>query len=372
MWGQGRGEGVTAVLDKGRVSTGMGTGLAREVRMLGTGKVLPNLTMVVINSSPTSGICINEGRTVYGRLNVRSRGCTLPGRAARSRLIGLIRGLGGSSGVRNVLIRLPLPGKLGRGTIVGAVGPRGSISTFRPIGINGVVVKSCSFIPYAPTKVVRVVGRDNYRVRNGGYIIVNEDGVINGPVSVLLLRGGNAIAAYRSEAGGLGRVAGGTSVLITTMNETRFMATSVIGRNTIMVSINVGELRSNALANSISCRTISGVTNTVAPIPNNINPVAVSVLVRGAIATTRGGTWGYTGGVVVIRKATFPVSHGGVVNLHLRTCFISSLILLLFLLVVGTRVVRTGVPVGWKVTGGGTVSNIPLGPTCLPTRSGLR
>ncbi len=292
--------GVCGVVSNGTISTTIGRHIGNRISTLGRRNVSMNLTMVVINRSPTSGICITGGGGTYSTLNVVSRRCTLPRDAARRRLLSLVSALGGGRDVGNVLYRLPLPGRLSRSIIVGTVSTCGSISTFRPMGINGVVRNSFSFIPYAPTKVVRVLDCRNVSITNGGYIMVNEDGVINGPVSVLLLRGGNAIAVYRDGARGLGRIYGGTSVLMTTINEPGFMATSVIGSNTIMVSIKVGHI-SNGLVNSIGFSRIYRGASCVAPIPNNINPVAVTVLVRGALITTggRGGIVNWVGGLLV-------------------------------------------------------------------------
>lgn len=278
--------GVVIIVSKGTISHSIHRHIGRRATRLGTGKVAPNLTIVIINSSPTSTICMEGGRGTYSRINFCDRGCTLPTDAARGRLGSLISRLGTHPRVDNVLYRLPLPTRLSSGRIVTHVGPVGSISTFRPIGINTVVVNSCRFLPYAPTKVVRLVRSTNMSPINGGTIIVNEDGVINGPVTVLLLRRGTAIRVTRSGARGLTSMAGDTSVLITTINGTGFMATSVIGPNTIIVSINVGESRGNGLYNSISFRDITPGYSFVAPIPNKMNPVAVSVLVRGALATT--------------------------------------------------------------------------------------
>lgn len=253
---------------------------------MGRGNISIYLTIVVINSSPTSEACMGGGGGTYRTMNVVSHRCTLPTSASVTRLLTLVSRLGGSERMGNVLYRLPLPGKLSSRLIVGTVSPGGSISTFDTRGIKRVVVNSRAFLPYAPTKVVRVLGCCGVSIYNGRYIIMNEDGVINGPVTVLLLRRGNAIAVYRSGAGGLGRIAHHTSVLITTINGPCFMATSVMGSNTIIVSMNVSEGDRNGLYNSISFTRMDGGTSCVAPIPNNMNPVAVTALLGGAIATT--------------------------------------------------------------------------------------
>lgn len=166
---------------------------------------------------------------------------------------------------------------------MGTVSPTGSISNFRPCGINTLDYKRRNFIPNAPTNVVRLLGHSSVQVSKGRYIIVNEDGVINGPVTRLLLTRGKAIAVTRSRAMGLGRIAGHTSVLIITVNGQRVVSTRCIGPNTTIVSINVRESRTGRLYNSMSCRDMFPITSTVAPIPNNINPVAVTVLVGGYV-----------------------------------------------------------------------------------------
>lgn len=141
---------------------------------------------------------------------------------------------------------------------------------------------------YAPTKVVRLLGESGVSVRKGRYIVVKQDGVINGPVTTLLLHRGKAMAITRSQAGSLGRMTGQTSVLVITVKGRHFVASRCIGRKTIIVSMKVRHSRTGRLYKSISFTSIRPRSSTVAPMPNNINPVAVTVLVGGYIRAIHG------------------------------------------------------------------------------------
>lgn len=201
--------------------------LTRAVRSLATRKRHPpNLTIVVINSGPTDTTCIHGGRQSSGGINVTSRIRRLPTRASRTRITTLVRRLGTSTAMSNVLIRLPLPSNLSTITLLGAVSPSGSISKLRPVGVKQLLQNRPNLQDYAPCNIVHLLTARGVSLAKRGTIILKHDVLINGPVTVVLLRTGTAIAVTRTHAISISTLAHRTSVLITTINHPKVVATS--------------------------------------------------------------------------------------------------------------------------------------------------
>lgn len=298
VWGSwGEGDGVRLV-SKGTATTTVGRRVTRRItRVMTTKNGRPRLITILINRSNNDRACIGGGILTYRGYKFGSALVHFRRSIARRRLLRYMSGLGGSTSISNFVIRLPLPGRVSRRGVAVTVSCQGSISNFRPIGINEVSLNVPDFVSTAPLKVLALLRRCRVRADNGGYIVLNEDGVINGPVTRLVVRGrckSTAIAIYRSRSGGLGRRYQRTSVVVTTVNGPSFIATSVIGPKTIIVSINAAHIPSAAegdkfhLGNSIGFSRITRGYSFVAPMPNKINPVAVYSLVGGAL-TTKGG-----------------------------------------------------------------------------------
>lgn len=188
-------------------------------------RVFPTLTIILINSSPTDRICIHGGVLQTGRIKVHSLRRHLPSATDRARILRLVTRLGTSIAIGNVLIRLPLPTRVSRTTIVRTVSPVGSISNFRHRGINNLIRNVSILAPYAPDNYVHLLRRAYNSVDNLRTIIVNHSGVINGPVTALLLRTRYSIDIIRSHDISTPTLYQLTSVMITTINHPNLVST---------------------------------------------------------------------------------------------------------------------------------------------------
>lgn len=205
--------------------------------------------------------------------------------------------LGRSPTYAKFVIRLPLPGNVGRGTVVSVVSPTGSTSNVRPCGLNRLILRIHNSVsaplPYAPHNILRLLSTCSVSLGNGRIYILNHNVAVNHAVNLVLAHGtiGTAIALYRANAQSITSRVHHTSIVITTVNSTKFIAPSGVGSNTILISINIDHICSRRtnhchVGNSISGTYCSG-TSTCAPGPKNINPVAQTVLLTGIIRVTR-------------------------------------------------------------------------------------
>lgn len=297
-WGEGR--WFVALVSKGTISRRIGRRVTTRITRVMTGKKgHPRLTTVLIKRSKNDRACMTTGIGTYRMYKFGSALVHCRSSIARRRLLTGMRRLGTSPSISNFVMRLPLPTRVSRRGIVRAVSCHGSISNFRPVGMKHLSVNLPYCVSTAPGNVVRLLHHCRVRAGNGGYIVLKQDGVIKGPVTVLVVRGtypnSTAMAMYRDQDGSLIGRYRRTSVLVTTVKRPGFIATSVIGRKTIIVSMNAAHIPSTAggsnfgLANSIGFSRMTPGYSCVAPMPNKMNPVAVISLVGGALLT-KGGT----------------------------------------------------------------------------------
>lgn len=289
-----------ALVSKGTVSRRMGRRVTtRMTRVITRNNGHPRLTTVLIKRSNNDRACMTTGMGTYRIYKFGSSLVHCRDSIARRRLLTGMHRLGRSDSMSKFVIRLPLPGRVSRRGIVRAVSCHGSMSKFRPVGMKHVSVKLPYCMSTAPGNVLRLLGHCGVRASNGGYIMLNQDGVINGPVTTLVVRGtcpnSTAIAMYRDHDGSLMGRYRRTGVVVTTLKRPGFIGTRVIGRNTIIVSMNAAHIPSTSggskfgLANSIGFSRMTPGYSFVAPMPKNMNPVAVISLVGGALLTN-GGT----------------------------------------------------------------------------------
>lgn len=287
-------------MSKGTVSRRMGRRVTTRItRVMTRNNGHPRLTTVLINRSKKDRACMTTGMGTYRIYNFGSSLVHCRDSIARRRLLTGMHRLGSSTSMSNFVMRLPLPGRVSRRGMVRAVSCQGSMSNFRPVGIKHVSVKLPYCISTAPGNVLRLLGHCGVRASKGGYMMLKHDGVINGPVTTLVVRGtcpnSTAIAIYRDQSRSLMGRYRRTSVVVTTLKRPGFMGRGVMGRNTMVVSMNAAHMPSTAggsnfgLANSIGFSRMTPGYSCVAPIPKNMNPVAVISLVGGALLTN-GGT----------------------------------------------------------------------------------
>ncbi len=297
-------------MSKGTATTRVGTRVTRRMSHVITGNNgHPRLTTVLMKRSKKDRACIHGGILTYRTYKFGSALLHFRSAVARTRLLSGIRVLGHSRSMSNFVMRLPLPHRVSRRGMVRTVSCHGSMSNFRPVGIKHVTVNLPYCVSTAPGNVLRLLGHCRVRADNGGYIVLKHDGVMNGPVTRLVVRGrcnSTAMAIYRDHDHSLGGRYHRTSVVVTTVNRPSFIATSVMGSKTAVVSMNAAHIPSTDggdnfhLGKSIGFSRMTPGYTFVAPIPNNINPVAVYVLVGGALSTkggrfcrwNEGGGWG--------------------------------------------------------------------------------
>lgn len=285
-------------------------------RRLGTGNVAPALTIIHINRQRSSLSCRHNIVTHYNGINIRMGRFLLPTSTSRSSLLGIVTRIGTRSAVRKYLLFHPLPGRFGSHAIHTTLTPRGSVSNVASSSLTNIFAgASLNCTPYATRTYLRVLGCCGVPLSNEHTIMINHDLIMNGPTTVVLSHRGTAIAVYGSHARGLPTVYGRTSIMMITVNGVNTINTSYLHRNRAIMSINVRIGRGNGLYNSMGFDRTRPMISTVAPMPNNINAIAASILINRIIRTTTGGTklWQVVrlwGGEHLVRYYVLPYQRG--------------------------------------------------------------
>ncbi|VFP82830.1 bifunctional methylenetetrahydrofolate dehydrogenase/methenyltetrahydrofolate cyclohydrolase FolD [Candidatus Erwinia haradaeae] len=270
-----------------------GAQLAQEVlrslfhcvqRRLEMGKRTPGLAIVLVGSDPASKIYVSRKIEACTKIGFITRLYDFPVTVTQIQLLNLIAELNKDKSIDGILVQLPLPTTIDRGSVMERISPLKDVDGLHPYNLGRLCNRAPTLLrPCTPRGVMTLLERYQLKICSLNAVVVGASNIVGRPMSMeLLLAGCTTIVAHRFTKN-LDSFVSQADLLIVAVGKPRFIPGHWIKLGAIVVDVGINRLINGKIVGDIEFEEAADRAEWITPVPGGVGPMTIATLMQNTL-----------------------------------------------------------------------------------------
>lgn len=179
--------------------------------------------------------------------------------------------------VDGILVQLPLPTKLDKGSILNRIVYYKDIDGLTDINISKLINGEDGLVPCTALGIMDLLKYYNINIKGANVVIVGRSQLVGKPVYHLLVREGAMVTVCHSKTKNLSDITKEADILIVAIGKARFIRREMLKKGVVIVDAGINRV-DNKIYGDVDFEDVKDIVSFITPIPGGIGPITVAEL----------------------------------------------------------------------------------------------
>lgn len=274
---------MSAVLIDGKaIAAQIRSDLAKQVREIKAGGLVPGLAVVMVGDDPASSVYVNMKKRVCEELGIYSEQHLLPASTTQDELLGLVRQLNSDPSIHGILVQLPLPGHIDEQAVIAEISPRKDVDGFHAVSLGSLVAGQPGFVPCTPAGVMRLIKSTGVEVQGKECVVVGRSIIVGKPTALLLLQESGTVTVCHSKTVDLAAKCRQADILVVAVGRPGLIKGDMIKPGAVVIDVGINRVEGR-LVGDVEFETVREVAGYITPVPGGVGPMTIAMLMHNTV-----------------------------------------------------------------------------------------
>ena len=239
----------------------------------------PCLCVIQVGSDTASTIYIRNKMKACDDIGFVTRPIHFPDHVHESEILLTIDRLNLDDSVDGILVQLPLPTKLNRSVIIGAINPQKDVDAITPHHLGLLLHDAETILPCTAAATLAIL--DHYQVHPKGrnVVMVGASMIVGKPTAIALLNRGATVTICHIHTLDLEAEIRRADILITAIGKPDVIDSSWLHSDCVVIDVGINHA-SGKVVGDIDSASVEQRVNMITPVPGGVGPVTVACLLH--------------------------------------------------------------------------------------------
>lgn len=263
-----------------------GTALARRIRAEVASEVArrypdpataPGLATILVGDDPASAVYVAAKRRAVREAGMQDLHVSLPAGATQAQIADVIDGLAADPVVSGILLQLPLPAGLDRGSLINRIPPGKDVDGLTTASAGLLARDQPGLRPCTPAGVIELLDSEGITIEGAKACVVGRSDLVGRPMGQMLLNRDATVTVAHKETRDLISATREADILVVAAG-----VQDLIGREHVKPGatvIDVGIHRTpTGLTGDVRAAELEGFAKCLTPVPGGVGPMTIAML----------------------------------------------------------------------------------------------
>jgi methylenetetrahydrofolate dehydrogenase (NADP+)/methenyltetrahydrofolate cyclohydrolase len=275
------------IIDGKAIAAQVRSEVARDVRQLQAGGVVPGLTVVRVGEDPASAIYVRGKRRACEEVGIRSAEHHLPASTTQRQLLDLVAALNRDPAVHGILVQLPLPDHLDEDPVLEAIDPAKDADGFHPFNVGCLWTGKPAPRACTPFGIMRLLAEARVELKGKRALVVGRSNIVGKPMAAMLLEQHATVTVAHSRTADLAGEVARADVLVAAIGRPEIIRGEWVKPGAAVVDVGMNRLADGKLVGDVEFGEASRRAGAITPVPGGVGPMTIAMLLRNTVDLAR-------------------------------------------------------------------------------------
>jgi len=241
------------------------------------------LATVLVGDDPASQVYVGNKQRACAEVGITSFGHRLPADSEQSRLLELVRELGGRSEVHGILVQLPLPRDIDGHAVIDAIPPAKDVDGLHVVSQGRLLAGSAGMRPCTPLGVMRLLDSTGVDLKGANAVVIGRSTLVGKPMALLLLERHATVTLCHSRTRDLAGEIGRADIVVAAVGQASLVRGEWIRPGSIVIDVGTNRGADGKLCGDVEFASAKERAGYITPVPGGVGPMTVAMLLANTV-----------------------------------------------------------------------------------------
>ena len=271
--------------------------------------IVPGLTVVLVGDHAASQIYVRNKEKAARQAGMGSEVIRLPGSAAESEILDVVRRLNDHPAVHGILVQLPLPQGVDQHRVLEAIDPDKDVDGLHPVNAGRLLSGLPGLVPCTPSGILELLKRHDIPLVGRHTVVIGRSNIVGKPTAILLLREHCTVTLCHSRTRDLPAIASRADILVAAVGKPAMVTAEYIKPGAVVVDVGIHRVedeaagrrlfgddekrltaireRGSTLVGDVHPLDARSRAGWLSPVPGGVGPLTIALLLRNTLQAAR-------------------------------------------------------------------------------------
>lgn len=244
--------------------------------------MLPGLAVVRVGKDPASINYAERITKAFGNAGLSVTEIELPESASRAMLQAEISRLNVLHEISGIIVKMPLPDRMGMDTIIDVLDPQKDVDGIHPVNIGRLTLGLDCFVPATPAGGMAILDHYGIPLEGRNALVIGRSGVVGRPLSQLMLARNATVTIAHSRTRNLPELIASADVVATAIGKPGFVRGASLREGTVVLDFGASDV-DGKMTGDVNPEGAMGRVAAITPVPGGTGPVTNAMLLKNTI-----------------------------------------------------------------------------------------
>jgi len=277
---------MSNVIDGKQVAADTRANVAAAVSTL---SVVPTLAVVLVGDDPASQVYVRNKIKFTEETGMRSLEHRLPGTAAQTDVVEIVRLLNADPDVDGILVQLPLPAHINSDAVISEIDPAKDVDGLTDVSAGRLVLGQPGLRPCTPTGSV-ILAKAALGDLSGKHCVVLGRSILVGkPAALMFLEQNCTVTIAHSRTENLPLICQSADILVAAVGRPQMVQEDWIKAGACVIDVGINRVPSIKrpgkfrLVGDVNYKPARRIAGAITPVPGGVGPMTIACLLRNTV-----------------------------------------------------------------------------------------
>ena len=248
--------------------------------------IKPKLSIVLIGCNPASEIYVRIKMKRAKEVGIEVDLHTFDESITNSELLKFIESLNDNQSINGILVQMPLPSHIDKGTLLNAISPDKDVDGFSPINVGRLHNQSDGFVPCTPLGIIHLIKSVRQDISGLRTTIIGRSNIVGRPVAELLLQEDCTVNIVHSRSKNIVEDCIKSDIIVAAVGQPKLVTREFINPGAIVIDVGINKIQSQVVGD-IDFENVIDLVSHITPVPGGVGPMTVAYLLANTLKAAK-------------------------------------------------------------------------------------
>lgn len=204
----------------------------------------------------------------------------LPASVHEDSVINLIESLNRDKSVHGIMIELPLPKRINKQRVLGAVSPVKDVDGVHPINRGYNLSNSGGLYPTTPQSCIEIMLRNGIEITGKHAVLVGRGESVGKPLIFMMLNRDATVTVCHTKTRDLAHHTRQADILIAAVGQPKMITAEMVKPGAVVIDVGINEVEGGGICGDVDFQNVQEVAGAISPVPGGVGSLTTALILK--------------------------------------------------------------------------------------------
>ncbi len=278
---------MATILEGKKVAAAIREEVQMEVALLREKGIMPKLAVMLVGDDPASVLYARSIEKSCRNVGVGYELFALPENTPEQEFIALIERLNKEDSIHGIMIELPLPGGMGKKSVLAAVSPLKDVDGVHPVNRGYILDNSEGLFPTTPQSCIEIMLRNGVEITGKHAVLVGRGETVGKPLIFMMLNQNATVTVCHTRTKNLSYYTRQADILIAAVGKAGMITADMIKPGAVVIDAGINNVDGGGICGDVDFENAVKVAGAISPVPGGVGSLTTAMLHKNVLKAIR-------------------------------------------------------------------------------------